>query len=81
MRGYGASSPTSRWTSRSCRRSYEKRSEGCQAARAGSLDAGALQYQRASIMPLGVAAALGLGTQRARHAIKARCASASVTSP
>ncbi len=25
-----------RWTSRSCRRSYEKNSEGCQAARAGS---------------------------------------------
>lgn len=40
-----------------------KNSEGCQAARAGSLDAGALQNQCAAIMSPGAAAALGVVCQ------------------
>ena len=41
----------------------KKRSEGCQAARAGSLDAGALQGERASIVSTGPAAAFGVVRQ------------------
>lgn len=40
--------------------SEKKNSEGCQAARAGSLDAGAFQDQRAEIMPPGATATLGV---------------------
>ncbi len=41
----------------------KKSSEGCQAPRAGNLDAGALQGERASLVPTGVAAALDLVRQ------------------
>jgi transposase-like protein len=41
----------------------KKSSEGCQAPRAGSLDAGAFQAQRAPLVPTGAAAALDLVRQ------------------
>lgn len=41
----------------------KKSSEGCQAARAGSLDQGALQGERATLVQAGAAAAIGVVRQ------------------
>lgn len=49
--------------------SPEKSSEGCQAARAGSLDARALPSECAAVVPSGAADIHRSGTPRARHAI------------
>ena len=49
-----------------------KSSEGCQAMRAGSLDARALPSECATVVPSGHACVDRSGTPRARHAVKAR---------
>lgn len=49
----------------------KKRSKGCQAARAGSLDAGAIQDQRAALVSLGDAAPVGVVRQE--HGTRSKC--------